>query len=72
MIEDIDLRQEKLDEMRQDMLIEQKLRTDEDFFRDHLLKEFELRIEQLREDINNVCDLYGHDSSYWFEDLLEK
>ena len=69
-----DLRQEKLDEMREDMLIEIKLRNDDDYFYDHIVDKFGETISELFIDIENEVNMYdrGDQLDDWFQILLEK
>lgn len=67
-----DLRQEKLDEMRYDMLMEQKLRTDDDYFYDYLEDNFGDNIREIVCDIENTCKIYDREPDEWIEFLLQK
>ena len=65
----MDLKQEKLDEMRQDMLIEQKLRTDYDYCLDMAMEKFGVTEETINK-INKVLDEVNiYDWHIEFEDL---
>ena len=72
MREEYNLRQEKMDEMRQDMLIEQKLRADEEYFHTHLEDKFGEELEDLVAKISNECEFYDRDGDAWIAFLLEK
>ena len=72
MIEDMDLRQEKLDDMREDMLIEAKLRNDSDYFYDHMYDKFGEDLDSLRFKIENEAEFYGYDADEWFQFMTEK
>ena len=65
---DINLRQEKMDEMREDMLIEIKLRNDDDYFYDHLSNKF----DNLVQEFHNECQCYDREPYEWFVNMLEK
>ena len=65
----INLRQEKMEEMRQDMLIEQKLRIDDDYFYDYLVANTDT------DDMTKIiCKMYDREDqiNYWIELLKEK
>lgn len=55
----MDLRQEKMDEFRQDMKIENKMRDDFDYFLENSYSygEFVKHLEKMK----NLCNLFGHD-----------
>jgi hypothetical protein len=64
--------QERLWEMREDMLIEALLRKDDDYFYDYITDRFGSRISELMVDIENECSFYDRDADEWFGILLEK
>ena len=70
----MNIRQEELDEMRRDMMIEIKMRNDDDFFYDAIEDEFSERIRELHNDIGNYCRMYdrGDNVDDWSQILLEK
>ncbi len=70
--EDYDLRQEKLDDMREDMLIEIKLRNDDDYFYDHIADKYAGELDDIRFQIENECEVYDRDGNDWFQLLTEK
>ena len=57
-ISDIDLREERAREDREDEKIEQKLRTDFDFFEDYFLDEIE-ELNKLKKEVKNLYESYG-------------
>ena len=57
-ISDIDLREERAREDREDERIEQKLRTDFDFFEDYFSGEIE-ELNKLKKEIKNLYESYG-------------
>ena len=57
-ISDIDLREERAREDREDEKIEQKLRTDFDFFEDYFSGEIE-ELNKLKKEIKNLYESYG-------------
>ena len=57
-ISDIDLREERVREDREDEKIEQKLRTDFDFFEDYFSNEIE-ELNKLKKEIKNLYESYG-------------
>ena len=57
-ISDIDLREERAREDREDEKIEQKLRTDFDFFEDYFFDEIE-ELNKLKKEIKNLYESYG-------------
>jgi len=60
--------------MREDMLIEIKLRNDDDYFYDHIVDKFGETISELFIDIENEVNMYdrGDQLDDWFQILLEK
>ena len=74
MTDEYDLKQEKLDEMREDMLIEIKLRNDDDYFYDHMMDKFGETLSDLYVQIENEVSMYdrGDQLDEWFQILLEK
>ena len=61
------------DDMREDMMIEVKMRVDDDFFYDALLDKFEASMRELEIDIDNYCTMYdrGDQTDSWFGQLVE-
>lgn len=57
-ISDIDLREERAREDREDEKIEQKLRTDFDFFEDYFSDEIE-ELNKLKKEVKNLYESYG-------------
>lgn len=57
-ISDIDLREERAREDREDEKLEQKLRTDFDFFEDYFFDEIE-ELNKLKKEIKNLYESYG-------------
>ena len=57
-ISDIDLREERAREDREDEAIEKKLRTDFDFFEDYFFDEIE-ELNKLKKEIKNLYESYG-------------
>ena len=57
-ISDIDLREERAREDREDEAIEQKLRTDFDFFEDYFSDEIE-ELNKLKKEVKNLYESYG-------------
>ena len=57
-ISDIDLREERAREDREDEKIEQKLRTDIDFFEDYFSDEIE-EFNKLKKEVKNLYESYG-------------
>ena len=57
-ISDIDLREERAREDREDEAIEQKLRTDFDFFEDYFFDEIE-ELNKLKKEVKNLYESYG-------------
>ncbi len=57
-ISDIDLREERAREDREDEAIEQKLRTDLDFFEDYFFDEIE-ELNKLKKEVKNLYVSYG-------------
>lgn len=57
-ISDIDLKEERAREDREDEAIEQKLRTDFDFFEDYFFDEIE-ELNKLKKEIKNLYESYG-------------
>lgn len=57
-ISDIDLREERAREDREDDAIEQKLRNDFDFFEDYFSDKFE-ELNELKKEVKNLYESYG-------------
>ena len=57
-ISDIDLREERARENREDEKLEQKLRTDFDFFEDYFFDEIE-ELNKLKKEVKNLYESYG-------------
>ena len=57
-ISDIDLKEERAREDREDEKIEQKLRTDIDFFEDYFSDEIE-ELNKLKKEVKNLYESYG-------------
>ena len=57
-ISDIDLREERAREDREDEKLEQKLRTDFDFFEDYFFDEIE-KLNKLKKEVKNLYESYG-------------
>ena len=57
-ISDIDLREERAREDREDEKIEQKLRTDFDFFEDYFSDKLE-ELDKLKKEVENLYEYYG-------------
>ena len=57
-ISDIDLREERAREDMEDEKIEQKLRTDFDFFENYFSDKFE-ELEKLKKEVENLYEYYG-------------
>ena len=57
-ISDIDLKEERAREDREDEAIEQKLRTDFDFFEDYFSDEIE-ELNKLKKEVKNLYESYG-------------
>ena len=57
-ISDIDLREERAREEREDKKIEQMLRTDIDFFEDYFSDKFE-ELNELKKEVKNLYEYYG-------------
>ena len=57
-ISDIDLREERAREDREDEKLEQKLRTDFDFFEDYFSDKFE-ELNKLKKEVKNLYESYG-------------
>ena len=57
-ISDIDLREERAREDREDEAIEKKLRTDFDFFEDYFSDKFE-ELDKRKKEIKNLSESYG-------------
>ena len=57
-ISDIDLREERAREDREDEKVEQKLRTDFDFFEDYFSDKFE-ELNKLKKEVKNLYESYG-------------
>lgn len=63
-ISDIDLREERAREDREDKKLEQKLRTDIDFFEDYFSDKFE-ELNKLKKEIKNLYESYGWEMEKW-------
>ena len=63
-ISDIDLREERAREDREDEKIEQKLRTDFDFFEDYFFDEIE-ELNKLKKEVKNLYESYGWEMEEW-------
>ena len=63
-ISDIDLREERAREDREDEKLEQKLRTDFDFFEDYFFDEIE-ELNKLKKEIKNLYESYGWEMEKW-------
>lgn len=63
-ISDIDLKEERAREDREDEAIEQKLRTDFDFFEDYFFDEIE-ELNKLKKEIKNLYESYGWEMEKW-------
>ena len=57
-ISDIDLREERAREDREDEAIEKKLRNDFDFFEDYFSDEIE-ELNKLKKEVKNLYESYG-------------
>ena len=57
-ISEIDLREERAREDREDEAIEKKLRTDFDFFEDYFFNEIE-ELNKLKKEVKNLYEYYG-------------
>ena len=57
-ISDIDLREERAREDREDEKLEQKLRTDFDFFEDYFFDKIE-EFNKLKKEVKNLYESYG-------------
>ena len=57
-ISDIDLREERAREDREDEAIEQKLRNDFDFFEDYFSDKIE-ELNKLKKEVKNLYESYG-------------
>ena len=57
-ISDIDLREERAREDREDEAIEKKLRNDFDFFEDYFSDKFE-ELDKLKKEVKNLYEYYG-------------
>ena len=58
MITDDEIREERAREDREDEKLEQKLRTDFDFFKDYFFDEIE-ELNKLKKEIKNLYESYG-------------
>ena len=58
MISDDEIREERAREDREDEAIEQKLRTDIDFFEDYFSDKFE-ELNKLKKEVKNLYESYG-------------
>ena len=63
-ISDIDLREERAREDREDEKIEQKLRTDFDFFEDYFSDKIE-ELNKLKKEVKNLYESYGWEMEEW-------
>ena len=63
-ISDIDLREERAREDREDEKLEQKLRTDFYFFEDYFFDEIE-ELNQLKKEVKNLYESYGWEMEKW-------
>lgn len=63
-ISDIDLKEERAREDREDEKLEQKLRTDFDFFEDYFFDEIE-ELNKLKKEIKNLYESYGWEMEKW-------
>lgn len=63
-ISDIDLREERAREDREDEKIEQKLRTDFDFFEDYFSDQIE-ELNKLKKEVKNLYESYGWEMEEW-------
>ena len=63
-ISDIDLREERAREDREDEAIEKKLRTDFDFFKDYFFDEIE-ELNKLKKEVKNLYESYGWEMEKW-------
>ena len=63
-ISDIDLREERAREDREDEKLEQKLRTDFDFFEDYFSDKFE-ELNKLKKEVKNLYESYGWEMEKW-------
>ena len=57
-ISDIDLKEERAREDREDEAIEKKLRNDFDFFEDYFFDEIE-ELNKLKKEVKNLYESYG-------------
>ena len=57
-ISDIDLKEERAREDREDEKLEQMLRTDIDFFEDYFSDKFE-ELDELKKEVKNLYESYG-------------
>ena len=58
MISDDEIREERAREDREDEKLEQKLRTDFDFFEDYFSDKFE-ELNKLKKEVKNLYESYG-------------
>ena len=63
-ISDIDLKEERAREDREDEAIEKKLRTDFDFFEDYFSDEIE-ELNKLKKEVKNLYESYGWEMEEW-------
>ena len=63
-ISDIDLREERAREDREDEKLEKKLRTDFDFFEDYFFDEIE-ELNKLKKEVKNLYESYGWEMEKW-------
>ncbi len=64
MISDDEIREERAREDREDEAIEQKLRTDFDFFEDYFSDKFE-ELDELKKEVKNLYEYYGWEMEEW-------
>ena len=63
-ISDIDLKEERAREDREDEAIEKKLRNDFDFFEDYFFDEIE-ELNKLKKEVKNLYESYGWEMEKW-------
>ena len=63
-ISDIDLKEERAREDREDEAIEKKLRNDFDFFEDYFSDEIE-ELNKLKKEVKNLYESYGWEMEEW-------
>ena len=64
MISDDEIKEERAREDREDEKIEQKLRTDFDFFEDYFSDKFE-ELNKLKKEVKNLYESYGWEMEKW-------